>query len=447
MEVMANGPEVSDVSIEELCEIATAGDIPADAIEAVKVALVHDVCVGLSARELISDMVELPEVRPGSGNCTDLIAGGRVDAASAVSRNGQLIHALTQDDTLLPAMTHVGATSIPVLMALAELEEVDIGGLLEGLAAAYAAAESLGRPVAAALSARGVRPTPIVGPAAAVVGAGRMLGWDANRVHRAVSKVAAVAFGTTQAWTEGSQEWLFQVSASGCLALAASRSARGAWLAAADPFWGTAGLFRTLGLTADGATSAQESDPRLAAVRTSLKRFPVCACNQVSLVLLQEAIGRSRGRRVTSVRAYLAPPEAKYPGVSETHNLHSWSARLMSLPYALAVMARTSTFTAASLRGQPDVVSGDDIRAMIVDADASKRIGEYGLEVHLEDETILNEGGTIQSIGVPNRRELDYAATEAVGGETVKQLLARVDDSSSTVRDFASYLAEIPSVP
>ncbi len=106
------------MTLDALLALAQLDRYPEAVVEAAKVVLVHDLAVALSARPLVAALLEPPERSEGA--CTDLLAGGRVDMASAVSRNGQLIHALTQDDTLLPAMTHVGATAIPLLLALGE---------------------------------------------------------------------------------------------------------------------------------------------------------------------------------------------------------------------------------------------------------------------------------------------------------------------------------------
>jgi 2-methylcitrate dehydratase PrpD len=168
--------------LDELTTLANWDSYPQEALEAVKTILVHDLAVARSAACLLSDLLDEPQ--SPDGHVTDIMTGAKVSAYDAVARNGSLIHAFTQDDTLLPAMTHVGATSIPLLLALGEEADTTVGDLLQGLAASFSAALSIGGPVAIALAARGVRPTPVIGPLAAQVGAARMLGWTGERMRR-----------------------------------------------------------------------------------------------------------------------------------------------------------------------------------------------------------------------------------------------------------------------
>src|SRR5262249_11812074 len=167
---------MTDTFMESLVALARVGDIPRDAREAAKVVLVHDLAVASSARPLVGDLLEEPF--EAKGGVVDLATGRDIDVQSAVVRNGQLIHALTQGDTLRHAMTHVGATSIPILLARGQAAGHSTDDLLRGLVAAFAAAETLGEPIAPPMAARGVRPTPVIGPVAAVVAVAAMEGWS-----------------------------------------------------------------------------------------------------------------------------------------------------------------------------------------------------------------------------------------------------------------------------
>lgn len=419
---------------EELARLAASSAAPSTAVEAARVVVVHDVAVALAARPLVGSMLAAPA---GEGPCTDLATGRTVDPASAVERNAQMVHALTQDDTLLTAMTHVGATCLPLLLALGEQEDVTVGDLLQGLCVGFAAAEVVGAPVAARLSGRGVRPTPVVGPVAAVTAAARMLGWSQDRLRIALGRVASTAFGTGQAWIDGSQDWLFQVSAAGVLALSAARSSAQPWDPALDPFWGRAGTFTVLGASPAGGP-ATDHDPIVAVTRARLKRFPVCACNQVPLVLVRAAMSASH--EVAAVTAHLAPPEADYPGVAHAGDLASWSTRLMSLPYALAVMASTGDFTVADLRSS--TASADLVDRMQVVADPDLEIGHYRLDVTAGDGTSCTLDGEVATVGRPERAELAHAAGGVAGRDRVDDLLAILDDPAAPVRSLLGSIRE-----
>ena len=418
--------------LQELVELGRQPSYPAEAIEAVKVILVHDLSVALSARPLVAHLLEEAY---SDGGATDLMSGRRVDLPSAVSRNGQLVHALTQDDTHLPAMTHVGATSIPLLLALGEAGDRRLSDLLSGFVAAYAIAEFLGLPVAAQLAGKGVRPTPMIGPIAAVVAAGRMEGWGEERLQRAIGRVAAVAMGTTQAWVDGSHEWLFEISAAGQLALSAARSSAKEWRAARDPLWGPAGLFRCFGLTPPAR--GRNADVATAALRANVKRFPACAINQVPMVLLQEAMKTEPLSDRTEINLRLSPPEANYPGIGRYAGLDTWSARLMSLPYCMTVMAQNSDFKVGDLEATPRGLSEEQFRRVRVQADSKLAAGQYVVEIAEGSRRRVLEG-SLDGVGRPARKELEFAARKVIGDEGLASLLALTDKEDTSVRDFAS---------
>lgn len=419
--------------LQSLVDLGQRVTYPAEAIEAVKVILIHDLSVALSARPLVGHLLEDPYT---GGEATDLMSGRRIDMPSAVSRNGQLVHALTQDDTHLPAMTHVGATSIPLLLALGEASDMRLIDLLSGFAAAYAVAEFLGLPVSALLAGKGVRPTPMIGPIAAVVAAARMEGWDEERLMRAIGRVAAVAMGTTQAWVDGSHEWLFEISAAGQLALSASRSSAKGWRSARDPLWGPAGLFRCFGLSPNG--KGRNTDPATAALRANVKRFPACAINQVPMVLLQDAMKVEPMPDRAQIKLRLSPPEANYPGIARYAELDTWSSRLMSLPYCMAVMARNADFKVDDLEATPHGLSEDQFRRVELAADSKLTAGQYVVEIAGSSGGRLLEGN-LDGVGRPSRKELDFAARKVIGEAGLASLLALADKTEETsVREFVS---------
>ncbi len=425
-------------ALQDLIGLAGRESYPAEALEGARVVLLHDLSVALNARPLVADLLEEPY---GTGAATDLATGGRIDLPSAVSRNGQLMHALTQDDTHLPAMTHVGATSIPLLLAVGETEAATLDDLLAGLAAAFAAAERLGMPVSAALSGKGIRPTPVIGPLAAVVGLGRMQRWEEARVVRAIGRVAASAFGTTQAWIDGSHEWLFEIASAGLLALAAARTSAKPWRSAKDPLWGEAGLFRCLGLQPE--QDGTDIDHGTAVLRANVKRFPACAINQVPLALLQQATRGGPLPQSAEIRLQLSPPEANYPGVARQSGLDSWSARLMSLPYCAAVFVHRRNFQVADLEQPPADLPQDRIERFRVVPNERLQVGQYEVEVAAPGAAVARHEGSLQDVGRPARVELGHAAAAALGEAGTARLLGMLDAGSTAVADFLAGVSAV----
>jgi len=421
------------MELDDLVALAS-GEYPAEALEAAEVAIAHNLAAAASARVLVGDLLEEPE--RWDGGHIDLHTGRRVDIPSAITRNAQLIHALCQDDTHFGAMTHVGTTALPLLFALGEASGATTRDLIAGFAAAISAAEVLGAPVSPGISQKGIRPTSVMGPTAAVVGAGRMLGWEPFRLRRAVARVASSSYGTQQTWVEGSQDWLYQVAAVGLLAWHAARSSAAPWVAASEPFWGAGGLFTSMGVTRprQEAGPAREPDPRGAAVRIRLKRFPVCAINQVPLTLLAEVI--AEGGKISAVETRMAPAFAQTAGIDRSDDLDSPTRRLMSTPYCVAVMAGKGDFVVQDLARQPDIVTEGSIRAMSVTADESVPLGEFVLRVQLADGRTTERRGDSTSVGEPTRCELDRAARRVAGIGLVDTALELLDRGDTSVSDL-----------
>jgi 2-methylcitrate dehydratase PrpD len=267
-----------------------------------------------------------------------------------------------------------------------------------------------------------------------------MCRWDDDRLCRAVARVATAAFGTAQAWLDGSQEWLFHIAAAGSIALAAVRSSARGWEVAAGPFSGEAGLFRCLGITPQ---TSPARDHGLAATRASIKRFPVCAINQVPMSLLQAHLAATAPSGDVAVTTRMSGPEARYPGLDRSTGLHSWSARLMSLPYCMAVLARNGDFTVGDLQRVPAGLGDDDLARMQVEASEDHPIGHYTLEVSTGSDQPAVLDGSVRSIGVPSRSELDQAARKIVGSERLELMLGALDDRTApvSVGDFAALSA------
>lgn len=425
-----SGPRPAQV-LDELDQLValSAGPYPQQAVEAAKVIVAHNLAVALSARSLVGDLLEEPERWDDAH--LDLCTGRRIDAPTAITRNAQLIHALGQDDTHFAAMTHVGATTLPLLFSLGETHGASTRSLVEGFAAAVAAAEILGRSVSPEISGHGIRPTSVMGPTAAVVGAGRMLGWDAERVRRAIARTAATAYGTQQTWIEGTQDWLHQVASVGLLAWQAARSSASAWDYASDPFWGLAGLFTSMGAS---RPDAEDVDRRLAATRSSLKRFPVCAISQVPLTLVAEVAGD--GGRIAAVDIRMAPPFAATAGIGRTEGLDSPTRRLMSTSYAVAVMAAKGSVGVADLAAQPTGVDEDFVKKMAVISDEALPLGAYALTVRLVDGREVELRGDASQVGSPVRAELDRAARVIAGVDVVEAILERLDLAGTSVSEL-----------
>ena len=171
----------------------------------------------------------------GAGRSTVLgPVGGTTTPAMAAFANGAAGHAFELDDVHEEAISHPGAVVVPAALALAQDLDATGPAFLDAVAAGY---EAMGRAgIAVGPSAHmlgGFHPTSMSGVFGSAAAAGRLLGFDGERLNHAFGIAVSLASGT------------MEFSASGGMAkrIHAARAAEGgvmAALLAADGFEGAA---------------------------------------------------------------------------------------------------------------------------------------------------------------------------------------------------------------
>ena len=203
-------------------------------------------CMAFGARQPWSRLAAAHALRTGGEGRSTVggADGATTTPAMAAFANGAAGHAFELDDVHEEAISHPGAVVVPAALALAE----DLGSsgatFLDAVAVGY---EAMGRAgIAVGPSAHmlgGFHPTSMSGVFGAAAAAGRLLGFDGERMNHAFGIAASLASGT------------MEFSASGGMAkrIHAARAAEGgltAALLAADGFAGAGdGLAGTYGFT------------------------------------------------------------------------------------------------------------------------------------------------------------------------------------------------------
>lgn len=137
------------------------------------------------------------------GSATALIGKRRLSPPSAALANGAAAHALDFDDQHDPARVHTSCVTLPALLAAAE----DRGGIsgMDFLLAFAVSAELHARLGLACYNSlgKGWHPTMIFGTVSASLGAGRLLGLDAERLNNALGFAFHQASGSAQSMRDG----------------------------------------------------------------------------------------------------------------------------------------------------------------------------------------------------------------------------------------------------
>ena len=263
-------------------------DLPAEVVRVLK-SLVTDTLgvIGGAARAPgIPELHERLTRWERDGSATALIGKRRLSPPSAALANGAAAHALDFDDQHDPARVHTSCVTLPALLATAE----DRGGVAgtDFLLAFAVSAELHARLGLACYNSlgKGWHPTMIFGTVSASLGAGRLLGLDAERLSNALGFAFHQASGSAQSMRDG------VLSKRIGAGFAARAAVLGTFLGAD----GLSGTRRTLEGNA-GLFALYERDevrPELLfeglgrewrVLEYSFKPYPCCRCNHTAIAL------------------------------------------------------------------------------------------------------------------------------------------------------------------
>lgn len=271
--------------------------------------------------------------------------GRRTAIAGAVLANAALFHGRAQEDTCGAA--HLGTVLIPLLTGLIETKGYSVARLLPALLAGYETGGLLEKTYAGSTTPGGFRASPVYGTLAAAAATAKLMDLQEDRVAAALANAASFCGGILQSFSDGTDEWRYQVGVAAQVGLAAAELACAGSVSAPHAIEGKAGFVRAFArqdCDVDALASGLGRD--WAVMRVTFKPFPVCAFNQTPVtaaLVLREKLG---GAGIAAVRVHMNPYETGYAGMDATGPFDSVSGTLMSIPFCIATTL---------LRGAPDM--------------------------------------------------------------------------------------------
>lgn len=277
-----------------------------------------------------------------------LLGDGRKTAVvGAALANSALFHGRAQEDTCGAA--HFGTILIPLLTALVESRRLPVAGILPALITGYEVGGLFESTYSPRTTPAGLRASPLYGALAAAAASARILGLDARQSAAALANAASFTGGILQSFSDGTDEWRYQVGVAARIGLVATELARAGSRSAPGAFEGPAGFVKAFAKTeCDVAALESRIGTDWSTLRVTFKPFPVCAFNQTPVtaaLLLRE---RLAGRRLARVAVRMNPFETGYAGMDSKGPFDSISGTLMSIPFCIALTL---------LRGTPSVAA------------------------------------------------------------------------------------------
>jgi len=315
------------------------GAVPREVAEKTRTCLLNGYGIGLGCH----DTPYVPVARSAALNtygeqpngATLLGDGRRTSIAGAVLANSALFHGRAQEDTCGAA--HLGTILIPLLTALIETRNCSLARLLPSLLAGYETGGLLEKAYAGRTTPAGFRSSPVYGTIAAAAAVAKLLDLPEDRIAAALANAASFAGGILQSFTDGTDEWRYQVGIAAQVGLAAAELASAGSVSAPHAIEGRMGFVQAFAreqCDADALLSSLGRD--WAVMRVTFKPYPVCAFNQTPVtaaLALREKLGDAK---IASASVHMNPYETGYAGMDATGPFDSVSGTLMSIPFCIA---------------------------------------------------------------------------------------------------------------
>lgn len=339
--------------------------------------------------------------------------GRRTTVGGACLANAALFHGRCQEDTCGAA--HFGTILIPLLTAMIEVRRLPLASLIPALVAGYETGALLERAYCRITTPAGFRSSPVYGTLAAAAAAAKILDLDAAGIAAAVANAASFSGGILQSFTDGTDEWRYQVGLAGRNGLMAAELARAGSISAPYALEGKKGFVASFARSeVDVPALAARLGKDWSMLQVTFKPYPVCAFNQTPVtaaLALREEIGNSP---IETVVVRMNPFETGYAGMDAVGPFQSISGTLMSIPFCLSTTL---------IRGIPDM------RRMTTydDAQVNALVGRVSL---ITDETVPTLSAVVEvTLGNGQKRvrhqkmtPADYAFDRAGVSKLVRRI-------------------------
>ena len=395
-------------------------DLPPEVVEKARTCLLNGYGIGLGCHDTPYAPVARAAALALDGECTDgatmLGHGGKVAISGAALANAALFHGRGQEDTCGAA--HLGAIMIPMLTALIEARNYPMGRLIPALVAGYETGGLLEQAYSGKTTPRGIRSSPLYGSIAAAAAAARLMSLPADRVAAAISNAVSFTGGVLQSFSDGTDEWRYQVGWAARNGLVAAELAAHGSVTAPHALEGPTGFAKAFaGMDCDVEGLAAKLGKDWAIHRVTFKPYPVCAFNQTPVVAALELRERIGGRAVKSARVRMNPYETGYAGMDSKGPFNSIGGTLMSIPFciALTLLKGDPTMAAMTTYDDPAVNALVDRIDLIPDEGVSRLC--CIIDVELEDGSRETNDKQVTTEDFNFDRATVSAMVRRIGGE------------------------------
>jgi 2-methylcitrate dehydratase PrpD len=382
--------------------------VPEQTVVATQKALLNSIGTGLAAFEL-DDVQRALRISTGAGETgpsTVWVDGSRLPTMSALFVNGVMLCTLGQEETHSQSGTHPAETTIPAVLAVAQLRRITGRRMLEAILAGIettvaVASMELTPPV----KYDNCEAPAVYGTVGAAAAAGYAMGLDTETLGHAIALGANLAGGLSECVRVGTSEYHFSVGNASVNGYLGARLGEAGKVAARTSLEGPAGFYQLFGAAPRDALAAHDVvgdvlgslRRRWAVTECIYKPYPVHFFNQVHIDGAR-AIRDEHGLmadEVTAIRLTINPL-AYASGGPNTGPFDSRESVLGSTSFCVAAMLVRGHVnlhdtldyadpTIGRLVGLTAVTGSDDMDAARVEVDARGQTFVYDAVVSGRD--------------------------------------------------------------
>ena len=322
-------------------------DLSSHVIETAQISVADGIACAIAGKPLPSSKIALDlwdEIKQ-EGRSTAWINGEKTDLESAAWINCLHMHSILHDDMQASTVGHMGSLIIPTSLATAEQEDRAGKNLLTAIVAAYEVAGRIGVNSGQAIVDRGFRGSPVFGPFAAAVAAGKLWGLTGDQLRHAIALAGNFSCGLLEAPNKGSMEWRFQNGTSLRNGIFAARLARKGLEAAPSVLEGECGFFAAFG-GAELRTEILDSREEIIGTlgeeyemsKNLFKPFATCGYNQIGVETALALVSENRisPEDIDRITIYVPPENKAYPGGEFHGPFNTIDQALLSKPFSIA---------------------------------------------------------------------------------------------------------------
>ena len=360
---------------------AFAGGTGVDALpeptkEKARACLLYGIAVALASTkaEEPACVARFLDRRAATGGARRILDGKPMPAGEAALGNAVLFHLRVQDDA--HACGHFGAVVLPAALAVAEESDASGAALLAAVIAGYETALRIGRDHGDAISKRGFR-----------TAAGRLFGFDAQRMANALSLAANFAGGLRAFVASGTSEYAIEAGFAARNGVDAAGLAGEGMAATADVLNGDAGFFSAFanGDASYGRRLAADLGDVFEMESITYKPYPICQFHRGIVRGLAALRRQGDNGALGAIEIRMHPFEADFIGVRHTGPFTRRAQAFMSAPFLAAIAWNTGTVSFQAPHDFDNPLYGETMARVTILSDESRARYEPAIKVALAD--------------------------------------------------------------